>query len=242
MKDSDIKEKYFLKWLMYLIVFFCMGFPAVGAWTIYIVYKCSQEIEEEHKKNMPVQDRPDVVEMNKEKNLTEQDKEFLRVNKDMVKVGDGMYVEKDGTRSVLGNKINNDVYVPEEPLKDDEKYVHAYIPGKEYYLKCDYFYEYYKPKPDEHYEFCSRYERENRKCIGFDSVEEAERQGYKRDKDGMYDMIDKHYTLCHDIFLKQGFEGEELEDEIRNFLYTYPDFRYDDYQYNGYMEWRKKEK
>lgn len=73
---------------MYFVCFFCMGWVAVGAWTIYQLFKYEQDVKEKEERSKLPENRNDIIEMNKEENLSEKEKRYLKNNPDEYKIGE----------------------------------------------------------------------------------------------------------------------------------------------------------
>ena len=88
---KDIRNNRFLVWLMWLVPIAMTGWWSVYVWTIVqiIIYVSQTEKQKEFKK--PVRERRNVVELNKQENLTERDKQILDGNSKLIKVGKGVY-------------------------------------------------------------------------------------------------------------------------------------------------------
>lgn len=86
-----IKKNRFLVWLMWLIPIACTGWVGVVTWTVIQI--CLANDEEKHCKELkiPVKERDDVKEMNKEENLTEHDKFVMENTKGLIKIDEGVY-------------------------------------------------------------------------------------------------------------------------------------------------------
>lgn len=74
---KDIKKNRFLVWLMWAPAFWCIGCPALIGWTLVQFLLLRDEKEERSYYQLPMEDRPDIIEMNKPENLTEDDKLFF---------------------------------------------------------------------------------------------------------------------------------------------------------------------
>lgn len=90
--DTDyIAEQKFLIWLMWLVPIACTGWFSVVVWTIVQVVGYTKAIQVKYDKSLPIEERPEIIEMNKLKNLTNYDKWMLAINTDCVKVGEKRY-------------------------------------------------------------------------------------------------------------------------------------------------------
>ena len=92
---KDIRRNRILVWAMYFIVFFCMGQFALICWTVYQLCKCSEEEKEYEEKQIPIRERSGIIKLNKEENLTEEERRLLRANPEFVKIGKGVYLLED---------------------------------------------------------------------------------------------------------------------------------------------------
>lgn len=90
-KNDDIYENRFLVWLIFLLPIACTGWVGICIWTGIQLAMLSDERETRKRINTPIRERAHIKEMNDPKNLTEEEKEYLRICPEMVKIGEGMY-------------------------------------------------------------------------------------------------------------------------------------------------------
>lgn len=88
--DSIFRER-FLVWLMWLVPIACTGWISIVAWTVVQIMMYNSQVEKSKELKKPLRERPDIIEMNKEENLTEKDKAMMRNTKGLIKIGDGVY-------------------------------------------------------------------------------------------------------------------------------------------------------
>lgn len=89
---KEVKRNRFLVWLMYFVAFFCTGPIGIALWTGAQLCKYNQEKKEYEYSHTPIRKRVDIVVINDVKNLTDEEKLFLKNNPTFVKIGDGKYV------------------------------------------------------------------------------------------------------------------------------------------------------
>ena len=70
---KGIEKNRFLVWLMFAPFLFLFGLPVLVGWSIIQLCMCNEEKKEEKIRQMPIQLRPEIIEMNKPENLTEAD-------------------------------------------------------------------------------------------------------------------------------------------------------------------------
>lgn len=88
--DYIFRER-FLVWLMWLVPIACTGWISIVAWTVVQIMMYNSQVEKSKELKKPLRERPDIIEMNKEENLTEKDKATMRNTKGLIKIGDGVY-------------------------------------------------------------------------------------------------------------------------------------------------------
>ena len=70
---KDIEKNRFLIWLMWVFIIGITGPGAVIIWTMYQWFCCQNEKETYVKRHTPLEEREDILELNKVENLTEKD-------------------------------------------------------------------------------------------------------------------------------------------------------------------------
>lgn len=65
----NIRKNRFLTWLIWLIPISLFGLPYAAIWTVIQLMMCSDQKKEYAKKNVPLWEREDVVELNKKKGI-----------------------------------------------------------------------------------------------------------------------------------------------------------------------------
>lgn len=88
--DYIIKER-FLVWLMWLIPIACTGWFSVAIWTGIQIALCNSQKKERDYCKLPLRERPDIIEMNKPENLTEEDIKMMKSTGCNLKMGEGWY-------------------------------------------------------------------------------------------------------------------------------------------------------
>lgn len=76
-KMKYIEKNRFLVWLMFAPFLFLFGLPVLIGWSVIQVCICNKEKKEEKIRQMPIQLRPEIIEMNKPENLTEADIKYF---------------------------------------------------------------------------------------------------------------------------------------------------------------------
>ncbi len=97
------KKNRFLIWLMWAPLFWCMGYAALAGWTLIQLLLLRDEEKVTVNRKIPMQDRPEIIEMNKPENLTEADRLHFshspQYTKERgygwLKVGEGVYMSID---------------------------------------------------------------------------------------------------------------------------------------------------
>ena len=89
---KDIATNRILVWLMWLVPIGCTGWLSVIVWTIIQVYIYNSEIEKLKDFYKPMRERRDVKRMNDPKNLTNEEKEILKKDPRLIKIGEGTYM------------------------------------------------------------------------------------------------------------------------------------------------------
>lgn len=89
---KDIKFNRILVWLIFVPAIAVTGWFSLFVWTLVQIFMYCIECDKQEERSKPLRERRDIVELNKEENLTERDKAFLKNNPGYVKVGKGMYV------------------------------------------------------------------------------------------------------------------------------------------------------
>lgn len=91
------KKNRFLIWLMWAPLFWCMGYAALAGWTLIQLLLLRDEEKVTLNRKIPMQDRPEIIEMNKPENLTEADKLFFSCHIQYTKErGHGFYKNGQG--------------------------------------------------------------------------------------------------------------------------------------------------
>ena len=99
---KDIKKNRFLVWLMWVPVFWCMGYAALIGWTLVQFLLLGDEKKERSYYQLPIEERPDIIEMNKPENLTEDDKLFFSCHLQYTKErGQGWIKVREGCRQFV---------------------------------------------------------------------------------------------------------------------------------------------
>ena len=93
---DNIKKNRFLNFLMWAVPISFFGLPWLVVWAVVQFSKGKEEIQRNRDVKVPLLERPDIAEMNKEENLTEEDKAILAGNKydkvgRKIKIGEGVY-------------------------------------------------------------------------------------------------------------------------------------------------------
>lgn len=74
---KGIEKNRFLVWLMFAPFLFLFGLPVLIGWSVVQICICNKEKKEEKIRQMPIQLRPEIIEMNKPENLTESDIKYF---------------------------------------------------------------------------------------------------------------------------------------------------------------------
>lgn len=74
---KGIKTNRFLVWLMWAIPIACTGFFGIIIWAVVQMCLCKKEMNAEKERNTPAWLKPNIVEMNTNKNLTTEEKLFI---------------------------------------------------------------------------------------------------------------------------------------------------------------------
>lgn len=93
------KKNRFLIWLMWAPLFWCMGYAALAGWTLIQLLLLRDEEKVTVNRKIPMQDRPEIIEMNKPENLTEVDRVHFSCDPQYtkergcgwLKIGEGAY-------------------------------------------------------------------------------------------------------------------------------------------------------
>lgn len=96
---KKIIENRILVWLMFAPFLFIFGLPVLVGWTVIQLVIYDKDKKKYDYYNTPLQDKPEIVEMNKPENLTEKDIAFFKYNPQYtkerkwgyLKVADGIY-------------------------------------------------------------------------------------------------------------------------------------------------------
>lgn len=88
--NNVFKEKFYT-WLMWLLPIACTGFQGVVFWTVWIFCSYRSKVEQNKMLNIPLQDREEIKEMNRNENLNKHDKEILSKCPGHIKVAEGVY-------------------------------------------------------------------------------------------------------------------------------------------------------
>lgn len=91
---KDIYKNRFLVWLMWLFPIAATGWLSITIWTIIQIVICYQETEKQAEFEKPIRERRMIIEMNREENLSEKDKQILKNNPNLIKVGEGVYINE----------------------------------------------------------------------------------------------------------------------------------------------------
>ena len=89
---KDIKFNRILVWLLFMPAIAITGWFSLFVWTLIQIFMYCIESEQAEERSKPLHQRKEIVELNKEENLTEYEKEFLRNNPCFVKVKGGGFV------------------------------------------------------------------------------------------------------------------------------------------------------
>lgn len=94
---KDIKKNCILKnrllvWLMYAVPISLTGIHGLAIWTLVQIILYSRECSERKEMSRPLREREEIIEMNKEENLSKNDKEFLKANHEFIKISEGVWI------------------------------------------------------------------------------------------------------------------------------------------------------
>lgn len=82
---KKITENRILVWLMFAPFLFLFGLPVLVGWTVIQLVIYDKDKKKYDYYNTPLQDRPEIIEMNKPENLTAEDIDFFKTNKQYTK-------------------------------------------------------------------------------------------------------------------------------------------------------------
>ena len=88
---KDIKKERFTVWLMFLIPIAFTGWWSVIVWTMVQIALCNNQCEKRNERKVSLKEKPEIIEMNKEENLTEEDKLFMKETGATIKLKEGVY-------------------------------------------------------------------------------------------------------------------------------------------------------
>lgn len=77
---KKIIENRILVWLMFAPFLFLFGLPVLVGWTVIQLVIYDKDKKKYNYYNTPLQDRPEIIEMNKPENLTEEDIAHFKTN------------------------------------------------------------------------------------------------------------------------------------------------------------------
>lgn len=75
---KKIIENRILVWLMFAPFLFLFGLPVLVGWTVIQLVMYDKDKKKYDYYNTPIQDRPEIIEMNKPENLNEEDIEYFK--------------------------------------------------------------------------------------------------------------------------------------------------------------------
>lgn len=90
-KDSALKNRL-LVWLMYAVPISLTGAHSLAIWTLVQIILYHKECDEREELNKPLKEQEEIIEMNKEENLSKRDQEFLKLHPGYIKVGERTWV------------------------------------------------------------------------------------------------------------------------------------------------------
>lgn len=123
----DIFKNRFLVWLMWLVPIACTGWFSVYVWTLIQICLCILTVKEEAEKSIPPWKDKRIVELNRNENLTKDDKLYiLSHGAQHYKIGENTYsaidAKKNFWKNVEYSKDARDIWSKEWADISDEEY------------------------------------------------------------------------------------------------------------------------
>lgn len=90
-KDSALKNRL-LVWLMYAVPISLTGAHSLAIWTLVQIILYHKECDEREELNKPLKEQEEIIEMNKEENLSKEDKKVMNSYPGSYKIAEGVWV------------------------------------------------------------------------------------------------------------------------------------------------------